>query len=287
MNRTLLFLFLALAVGVLIGAFILNDRDIPLSDTSATIQNSAIAGVDPGTATKSKTPFHSAAIDELRQLLQNEINARRALEQKLDQLSLQVAANGQIADTLTSKNHTEEPAVGNDTSASSPDKDWFNQQGLLDSGMDNIQVSELKNFFEQQEMDRLYLRDQSIRESWNRDQYREAMQLLGDEEAEFKNQIGESAYDAYLYATGRSNRVVVTNVLASAQAGTAGVLAGDHIIRYDNQRIYDQHDLREATTGGNISDTVALEIKRGGKTMQFYLVRGPLGIRMNSVSAAP
>jgi S1-C subfamily serine protease len=76
-------------------------------------------------------------------------------------------------------------------------------------------------------------------------------------------------------------------VLESAQAGTAGIKPGDHIIRYDNQRIYNWRDLREATAGGSISDTVALEVEREGETIEFYLARGPLGIRMDSVSVAP
>ena len=58
-------------------------------------------------------------------------------------------------------------------------------------------------------------------------------------------------------------------------------------MRYDNQRIYNWFELREATAAGDLSDTVAIEVDRDGETLQFYLARGPLGIRMNSVSVAP
>jgi hypothetical protein len=163
----------------------------------------------------------------------------------------------------------------------------FNEQALIDRGMNSSQVSELKIYFEQLEMDRLYLRDQSIRESWGREKLAEAMQALESREEDFKSQLGESTYDEYLYAAGRPNRVEVTSVLEKGQAGMAGIMSGDQITRYDNQRIYNGFDLREATTSGNISDSVEVEIVRDGRTMQFYLVRGPLGIRMNSVSAAP
>ena len=155
------------------------------------------------------------------------------------------------------------------------------------AGMGSSQASELKGHFEQLEMERLYLRDRSTRESWSREKYREAVQALDSKEGELENQLGESMYDSYLYASGRPNRVSVTSVFQSAQAGIAGIVSGDHIIRYDSQRIYNGFDLREATTDGNAGDSVALEVERDGKTIQFYLVRGPLGIRMNSVSVAP
>ncbi|UCH40821.1 MAG: hypothetical protein JSU67_03755, partial [Gammaproteobacteria bacterium] len=63
--------------------------------------------------------------------------------------------------------------------------------------------------------------------------------------------------------------------------------SGDQIIRYDNERIYNWRDLRNATTAGEITDTVEVEVEREGETLQFYLARGPLGIRMNSLRVAP
>ena len=79
----------------------------------------------------------------------------------------------------------------------------------------------------------------------------------------------------------------MASVLESAQASSAGIKSGDHIIRYDNQRIYNWSDLRTAITGGNVSDSVTLEIERNGQRIEFYLARGPLGIRTNSLSVAP
>ncbi len=142
-------------------------------------------------------------------------------------------------------------------------------------------------FFEQQELQQLYLRDQAIREGWDRQKYREEFQALNDEEDALKDRLGDSAYDAYLYASGQSNRVAVSSVLATAPAGAAGIQPGDHILRYDNQRIYSGFELRQATTGGNASDSVPVEVERDGEILEFYLIRGPLGIRMNSVSVAP
>ena len=76
-------------------------------------------------------------------------------------------------------------------------------------------------------------------------------------------------------------------MLESAQAGQAGIRSGDYIMRYDNERIYNWRDLRSATTSGEISDTIEVEVERDGETLRFYLARGPLGIRMNSLRIAP
>ncbi len=91
----------------------------------------------------------------------------------------------------------------------------------------------------------------------------------------------------YLYASGQPNRVAVTSVLESAQAAQAGILPGDLILRYDRERVYNWRDLRTATRSGNLADTVEVEVERDGDTLQLYLLRGPLGIRMDSRSVAP
>ena len=225
-----------------------------------------------------------ANIDSLELRLQQEINARQSLEEKLDNLSRQIASL-QPNDNHNSNIVSEENEVVVATTDSGGD--WFNEQALVDSGMSDIQAAGLKSFFEQQELDRMYLRDQSIREGWDRQKYQEERQKLSDTADTFLSQLDDTSYDAYLYASGQPNRVRVTNVLDSSQAGSAGIQAGDHIISYDNKRIYSGFDLRSATTGGDINQQVAVEIERNGKVMELYLNRGPLGIRMNSVSVAP
>lgn len=268
---------LALAIGIAIGVFIQNNPD---TAELAPVQSDVAVSARPVTIDLS-----TSDIAELNRLLQEEISARKSLEQKLDALSLQVSEfkrNSQSqSNGLSAQIESEQPLDAES------DNDWFNEQALIDSGMSSSRAGELKDFFEQQELQQLYLRDQAIREGWDRQQYRGEIQALNDEEDALKDQLGESAYDAYLYASGQSNRVAVSSVLATAPAGAAGIQSGDHILRYDNQRIYSGFELRQATTGGNASDSVAVEVERDGEFFEFYLARGPLGIRMNSVSVAP
>ena len=287
MNRPAIFMSLALVIGVVIGAWIQNDSELINIKTTAPIQNTAAVAGDNKVAKNPGTDRSTIEMRELKQLLQNEISARQALQQKFEVLSRQLNEFEANMQFFSGAKDSEQVANDNESDVSVADDNWFNVQALIDSGMANTRASELKAYFEQLEIERLYLRDQSIRESWDRQKYRDARLTLANKEDDLKNQLNESEYNAYLYASGQANRVAVTSVLASAQAGIAGIMPGDHVIRYDNQRIYNGFDLREATSGGNIDDTVALEVERNGEIIQFYLPRGPLGIRMNSVSVAP
>lgn len=287
MQSPVIYISLALAVGVAVGVMIPNGSDSPDLTVTTSINNTATMAGDGNSADEFDSARFVADIAELERLLQYEINARQDLEKKFELLSQKGASFDSGSQSFLETASTESVSIDGEADVSTADSGWFNEQALIDSGMGSSQASELKGHFEQLEMERLYLRDRSIRESWSREKYREAVQSLDSKEGELENQLGESMYDSYLYASGRPNRVSVTSVFPSAQAGIAGIVSGDHIIRYDNQRIYNGFDLREATTGGIAGDTVALEVERDGKTIQFYLVRGPLGIRMNSVSVAP
>jgi hypothetical protein len=287
MRTHLIIISLALVTGVAIGIFSQNDTETSVVTIPAPNQNTSIVSTDQKAGNNLGTDRSGADIAELNRLLQNEIKARQNLGQRVETLVQQM--NSLRNDLQSSERAISSEQGGDDRESDLPVtyRGGFNEQALIDRGMNSSQASELKIYFEQLEMDRLYLRDQSIRESWGREKLAEAMQALESREDDLKSQLGESTYDAYLYAAGRFNRVEVTSVLEKGQAGMAGIMSGDQITRYDNQRIYNGFDLREATASGNIGDSVEVEIVRDGRTMQFYLVRGPLGIRMNSVSAAP
>ena len=282
MKSPLLIAILALLCGIAVGAYWVREPALPaaadVADRPAPTSRAqpANAGSSPG----------SDEIAELRSRLNQEIEARQRLQARLDQLSERVAGLSFEASFSETP-----PAVAesepSDRRAVDANQDWFDEQALLANGIDSSLARELREFYEQIEMQRLQLRDQSVREGWERSRLRDELRQLGESEQELRQRLGEPAYDAYLYASGRPNRVAVTSVLASAQAGQAGIQPGDLIRRYDNEPIYNWRDLRDATTGGNIGESIALEVERDGDVIEYYLSRGPLGIRMDSVSVAP
>jgi len=284
MQAPLIYVALAAAAGIGIGVMLGQQSATPESVPVAEGQAEAANAGDGATSRDTAAPAVVLDLTELQRSLQDETRARRALEKKLDRLVRRVAEMGAAMEASPGTVAAND-AITNDAEVAG--QGWFDEQALIEGGMDSVQASQLKAFFEQLEMERLYLRDQAAREGWDRARLRDEFRQLDDKEESLRDQLGESAYDAYLYASGQSNRVAVTSVLASAQAGQAGIEAGDHILRYDNQRVYNWRDLRTATTSGDISDVVEVEVDRDGETLQFYLARGPLGIRMDSLSVAP
>ena len=236
--------------------------------------------------------------------LQQEIVARKSLETKVSLLGKQVEklSGKKIFTELEDNDPSESPHTSasdnpdSDTPGSEnpgsdnagADKTWFNKQALLDAGIEESEAEQLKTTFEELEMKKLYLRYRAIREGWaGGNRYREELKKLDDQVDNLEEQLGEKGFSAYLYATGRSNRVEVQSVLTGSPASAAGIQTGDQILSYDNQRVYNWGNLREATSRGTLDEIVTVEVMRDGKQMQFYLPRGPMGIRMTSVSIAP
>ena len=283
MKRTLIYLLIALVAGIAIGKLTPDEEVayLPVAPIVHSNTSAQISDLQTGNNNISPDDF-----DELVRQIRTESKARLKLEAKVRQLESRITASNGSEVTPIASNDADLPE-GHPPVERSSDEDWFNLQGLVDIGMNPTRADQLKTRYETLELERLYLRDQSVREEWNREQFREAMVALSAKEDLLQTELGEADYDAYLYASGQTNRLEVASVLANSQAGSTGIEAGDRILRYDNQRIYNWPDLQTATTGGNINDSVELEVEREGRVIQLYVTRGPLGVRLNQRVVAP
>ena len=225
----------------------------------------------------------TAQLLALAEQLDAEIEARTALQERVDTLSAQL-----------SQLLKESPAGGIAPAESPLDADiptsdgvWFNEQALIDAGIEVTEANRIKAVYEELAVERLYLQDRAVREGWNRAQRREAFAELQERQEALRAELGEDSYDAYLYASGQSNRVRVQAVLAGSAADSVGIRNGDYIIRYADQRVYSGRQLRGATAQGTSDEMVAVVIQRNDTVQEVYIPRGPLGIRMSSASVAP
>lgn len=138
------------------------------------------------------------------------------------------------------------------------------------------------------ELERLELRDRAIREGWHRsDRYFEAARELNARDVDLRGEIGEQAYDQYLYQTGQSNRIKVSSVIQSSAADLSGLMPGDIIESYGDQRIYDFSDLRTSTTQGDSGEEVSVLVRRDGYMFETKVPRGPLGVRIEAENVSP
>jgi len=122
-------------------------------------------------------------------------------------------------------------------------------------------------------MDALYSRYEAERsgEPPDRQQFFSSQNTL-------RAELGDSDYERYLAASGRPTNVPVGQVLVDSPAETAGLKAGDRIVAYGGQRVFDMRELNALTLNGAPGEPVAVDVVRDGNQIQLYLPRGPLGI---------
>jgi len=165
---------------------------------------------------------------------------------------------------------------------------WFDLNAMIVAGVDEHEAGRLRKLYEDIELKKLFLRDKAVREGWNNStRYSQERADLEKQLSNLRDELDANTYDAFLYAAGRPNRVIVRSLLSNSPAEQAGVQAGDILISYSGERVYNWSDIRSMTTQGQTSDMVALVVQREGKQQTVYVPRGPLGVKLDSTSIAP
>jgi hypothetical protein len=216
---------------------------------------------------------------DLRLRLAAETRARQSLESQLRGLEADLQ---QLQQQLAELTREQAPArrFGNDRQ--------IDEAAFIAAGLPLDTAAELAQRLNQQEMDQLYLRDQAIREGWfDTPRYQEELQALRGTNTSLREELGTDAYDRYLYASGRPNRVVVDSVIGDSPGQVVGLQAGDRIVSYNGNRIFSPGDLRTATTSGEADDYVAMQVDRSGQLIEYYVPAGPIGVRINVDSVEP
>jgi hypothetical protein len=93
-----------------------------------------------------------------------------------------------------------------------------------------------------------------------------------------RSELGEQDYERYLTATGRPTRVGVYNVLPGSPGEKAGLRAGDEVVNYAGQRVFNVGELNNLTFEGTPGESVVVDVVRDGQQLQLVVPRGPIGI---------
>jgi len=161
-------------------------------------------------------------------------------------------------------------------------------EALVAAGFSADKVRAFKEKMDQIELDRLYLRDLAAREGWlDTERFRQEDVDPSIAVRQAREELGDEFYDWMLYTTGHPNRVRVGEVLAGSAAATAGLLPGDLVLSYDEQRVFSPGELRDATSTGTADSATAVSVQRDGREMQVFVPRGPLGIRIDYATEEP
>ncbi len=159
---------------------------------------------------------------------------------------------------------------------------------LVKSGVDEAIATEIVRRKNEIELQRLELRDRATREGYlGTSRYRSELNTLQQGDLTLRDEIGDDAYDRYLFTTGQDNRVNIASVMQGSAADQAGIKPGDVILNYADSRLFNWNELQKATTLGVRGEYVNVTVMRNGQVLNLWLPRGPLGVRLSSGRLQP
>ena len=162
------------------------------------------------------------------------------------------------------------------------------ERALVAAGLDRATAADIKRRGDELAMSEMNVRDQATREQWlDTPRFAEEMAAIDAQRTSIRDEIGDEAYDRYLYAQGQTNRVRVDDVMTESPAALAGLQTHDMILRYGNIRVFAPEDLVAETRGGTAGELIRLEVIRNGERLEIDVPRGPLGLRIAPTQAPP
>lgn len=233
-------------------------------------------------------------IDSLTEILNYEVAERRRLEDDIRTLAETVAGMSGATRNSEDKADNNEARVAALESARAANRGRASRGGppdeqrFIEAGFSPEAAASLKSRLDEIAMQRLYLRDQAVREGWlGSARYRDELRSLTERQNSVRNDLSPEEYDRFLFATGRPNRVSVNSVLSGSPADQSGFQTGDQILTYDGQRVFSPAEIRRETTRGERGALVPVELLRDGRTEIVYVPRGPLGVQMGAEVTKP
>jgi len=230
------------------------------------------------------------SIPALQAELSTAREARDALQARVEGLELRLealAVAGEARDespgdpALEPPGH-DGPAVSE--AAAHADAAGFDEARLQALGLHPSEVERLRRAWEELELQRLYIENDRARSDKHDGRHWMRMRALENQTLE---DLGESDYDALLYAAGSQNRVRVKGVFPESPAEAAGFVEGDEILVYGDMPIYRAHDVKAQTTSCELDTSVAVTVLRDGRERRMWTPCGPLGLQLEMVNAPP
>ncbi len=225
-----------------------------------------------------------AALQGLRAELERQGEEQARLRADLERVSsaaLLLSPDDESIDEL--EEEADDAGAGQALSAAAgrrPRRGRVTQERLVDAGFLPYEAEEILSTADRLAMDRLNLQYEASREGWLRtERYGEALREIPDIREVLSDEYGDSAYDRYLYASGRPNRILVNDVYRESPAFAAGLQSGDQLISMDGQRVYSERDMRQVAAEGGAGENIPVVIERDGTRFELYVPRGPLGVR--------
>lgn len=208
------------------------------------------------------------------------------IKQQLQQIELALQ-NLSTSEQATS-NRSRLTTVNNNRFPSLLNQRLFNLDNLINGGIDPSLAEDIVRRKNNIELKRLELQDRATREKYlNTQQYYDELEDINRQDINLRDELGDQRYDEYLFNSKQNNRIRITSVMLESAAERAGILSGDIVLSYDNQRMFSWQELKAATAQGQLGEYVSISIDRNGEIYSFSVPRGPLGVQLGSTRIAP
>jgi hypothetical protein len=261
----------------------------PVAEEAAEATNPIALGVAEVAHAPAETPAETTAegVPTVSSGEMVTLQALGTLESQITDLRVRLSSVEQTLNRVLSASSTAASAT-DETRPPAPRTAEERRGALEAAGVDPGLAEDLVLREAQRSLERLSLRDQAIREGWvGSAEYRDELSRINADARSLREEIGDEIYDRYLFATGEENRVKIDSVIPGSAAEIAGLQPGDLIEAYADERLFDFSELRRKTTEGEYGEQVAVRVRRGGRVVETWIPRGPLGVTLNSARVEP
>lgn len=227
-------------------------------------------------------PF-SASDNNRLDVMENEMGL---IKQQLQQIEL--ALQDLSTSEQATSNRSRFTAINNNRFPSLLNQRLFNIDNLINGGIDPSLAEVIVRRKNNIELKRLELQDRATRENYlNTQQYYDELEDINRQDINLRDELGDQRYDEYLFNSKQNNRIRITSVMLESAAERAGILSGDIVLSYDNQRMFSWQELKAATAQGQLGEYVSISIDRNGEIYSFSVPRGPLGVQLGATRVTP
>ena len=275
MSRRIAALVLIVGVGIGALAFVaLAPDDAPIADLPQQSTTSLVERLKRSESSELTPEQVALIVDSLVQVLDEEIRERRVLQQQLEEMQTAIAELQRVFQIGTTATANAAARAQSADRVAGTINERLQAAGFTPEQIDSVRRREAEAV-----MQRIELDDQARREGWvNTPRYWAELAELTDGAATIRRELGDDAYDRYLFASGRPNRLSVTSVIETSPAESAGFQVGDIINSYGNERVFSTAQLNELRSSGERGVAVTVEVIRDGRLLQLSIPRGPMGL---------
>lgn len=268
-----------LLAGFIIAYFIFSDNKIKGPNLNAQINQSSENSIANPFVTENDSTLNS----ERLLYLEDEL---RLLKKQLTDMNLTLKSLTES--TENKKLHSQLGTLNKKTYTSSLTRRLYNQDNLIRGGIDSSLAEDIVRRKNTVELKRLALQDRATRDNYlNTQRYYDELDDINKQDVSLREELGDDRYDQYLFDSKQNNRVKISSVMLGSAAEQVGIKKGDIILSYDNQRLFNWQELKDATAEGQLGEYISININRRGEIFSFSVPRGPLGIQLGAARLAP